>query len=136
MSQLDTNPINEPTVGESANLQSRYWGSFIFCGLLCLVFQLYGRSKDTNNSSSDKVTSTRFKTFQFNYLVVFLLAMFSDWLQGPYVYELYVSYGFNQVEIAELFVCGFASSMVVGTFVGGLADKLGRKKMCIMYSVS
>jgi hypothetical protein len=45
------------------------------------------------------------------------------------------AYGFNQVEFAELFVCGFASSMVVGTFVGGLADKLGRKKMCIMYSV-
>jgi MFS family permease len=61
--------------------------------------------------------------------------MFSDWLQGPYVYELYVSYGFSQAEIAELFVCGFASSMIVGTFVGGLADKLGRKVMCIMYSV-
>ena len=61
--------------------------------------------------------------------------MFSDWLQGPYVYELYVSYGFSQAEIAELFVCGFASSMIVGTFVGGLADKLGRKIMCIMYSV-
>ena len=64
-----------------------------------------------------------------------MLAMFSDWLQGPYVYELYVSYGFSQAEIAELFVCGFASSMIVGTFVGGLADKLGRKMMCIMYSV-
>lgn len=61
--------------------------------------------------------------------------MFSDWLQGPYVYELYVSYGFSQSEIAELFVCGFASSMIVGTFVGGLADKMGRKMMCIMYCV-
>jgi predicted MFS family arabinose efflux permease len=61
--------------------------------------------------------------------------MFSDWLQGPYVYELYVSYGFNQAQIAELFVCGFGSSMVVGTFIGGLADKFGRKAMCIMYSV-
>jgi MFS family permease len=61
--------------------------------------------------------------------------MFSDWLQGPYVYELYVSYGFSQQQIAELFVCGFGSSMIVGTFVGGLADKLGRKNMCILYSV-
>ena len=61
--------------------------------------------------------------------------MFADWLQGPYVYELYVSYGFSQAEIAELFVCGFASSMIVGTMVGGLADKLGRKVMCVMYSV-
>lgn len=51
------------------------------------------------------------------------------------MYELYVSYGFNQVQIAELFVCGFGSSMIVGTFVGGLADNMGRKLMCIMYSV-
>jgi MFS family permease len=49
------------------------------------------------------------------------------------VYQLYVSYGFTQQQIAELFVCGFGSSMVVGTFVGGLADKLGRKGMCIVY---
>jgi len=62
--------------------------------------------------------------------------MFADWLQGPYVYELYVSYGFNQSQIAELFVMGFGSSAVVGTFVGGLADTLGRKIMCIMYAVS
>lgn len=59
--------------------------------------------------------------------------MFSDWLQGPYVYELYVSYGFDQQQIAELFVCGFGSSMIFGTFIGGLADKLGRKNMCILY---
>ncbi len=70
-----------------------------------------------------------------NYLTVFLLAMFADWLQGPYVYELYVSYGFSTQAIAELFVCGFGSSMIVGTYVGGLADKIGRKKVCILYSV-
>jgi predicted MFS family arabinose efflux permease len=70
-----------------------------------------------------------------NYLAIFLLAMFSDWLQGPYVYELYVSYGFNQQQIAELFVCGFASSMVVGTFAGSLADSMGRRTMCLMYCV-
>lgn len=64
-----------------------------------------------------------------------MLAMFSDWLQGPYVYELYVSYGFTQQQIAELFVCGFASSMIVGTFAGSLADSLGRKTMCITYCI-
>ncbi|CAM9240734.1 unnamed protein product, partial [Heterosigma akashiwo] len=57
----------------------------------------------------------------------------SDWLQGAYVYQLYHSYGFEQYEIAKLFVGGFGSSLVVGTFVGGLADKEGRKKMCFLY---
>ncbi|KAJ1420401.1 hypothetical protein B484DRAFT_399902 [Ochromonadaceae sp. CCMP2298] len=93
-------------------------------------------SRSTTRSKAANVESTaNFSLFQKNYLFVFMLAMFSDWLQGPYVYELYVSYGFSQQEIAELFVCGFASSMIVGTFVGGLADKLGRKTMCVMYCV-
>lgn len=32
-----------------------------------------------------------------------------------------------------LFVAGFGSSMVFGTFVGSLADLLGRKKLCLIY---
>jgi predicted MFS family arabinose efflux permease len=114
-------------------LEQRYWGSFIFLGAVCLFLQLYSRY--SSSSSADSATTGKFRMFQLNYLFVFLLAMFADWLQGPYVYELYVSYGFSQMQIAELFVCGFGSSMVVGTFVGGLADKLGRKNMCILYSL-
>jgi MFS family permease len=117
------------------SLETRYWGSFVLCSTLCCGLQLYAyfTSKSTGDSLS---LNQKFKSFQRNYLIVFLLAMFSDWLQGPYVYELYVSYGFSQAQIAELFVCGFASSMIVGTFAGGLADKFGRKAMCIMYSFS
>lgn len=113
-------------------LATRYWGSFVGLCLLCAVLQMSSKSAKTSASAP---TNAKFTPFQTNYLFVFLLAMFSDWLQGPYVYELYVSYGFTQVQIAELFVCGFGSSMVVGTFVGGLADKLGRKAMCITYCV-
>lgn len=109
----------------------RYWASFIVCGVLCVAFQLF--SAERSAAVSVTATSERFSKLQYNYLVVFLLAMFSDWLQGPYVYELYVSYGFNQAQIAELFVCGFGSSMAVGTVVGSLADKWGRRLMCQAY---
>jgi hypothetical protein len=47
----------------------------------------------------------------------------ADWLQGPYVYALYESYGFDKSDIGVLFIGGFLSSMVFGTIVGGLADK-------------
>jgi len=113
-------------------LNDRYIGSFAICGILCVVLHFMARS----TSKVASAPNPKFVAFQSNYLIVFTLAMFSDWLQGPYVYELYVSYGFNQQEIAELFVCGFGSSMIVGTFVGGLADKYGRKVMCIVYSIS
>jgi MFS family permease len=70
-----------------------------------------------------------------NYLVVYLLATCSDWLQGPYVYALYSDYGYSQHDIAVLFVAGFGSSMVFGSFIGGMADWGGRKRFVMLFSV-
>ena len=62
-----------------------------------------------------------------------------DWLQGPYIYQLYHSYGFREGEIAVLFLVGYLSSSTFGTFTGPMADKYGRRKMArvfgILYSV-
>ena len=40
-----------------------------------------------------------FKKFQTSFFVVYFMALFSDWLQGPYVYKLYEHYNYasNQV---------------------------------------
>lgn len=122
------------------SLGNFYWGCFALCVALALALQLWARNldqkKENEKGLANQGTSARFNAFQRNYIIVYLLAMFADWLQGPYVYELYVSYGFDQAAIAELFVCGFGSSMIVGTFIGGMADKMGRKNMCILYSIS
>jgi MFS family permease len=117
------------------DLRVRYWGSFAISSLVCLFAQLYVYcyAHRSQTPIGGKSIDEHFQKFQRKYLIVYTLANFADWLQGPYIYELYVSYGFNQDEIAELFVCGFASSLVVGTFIGGLADKLGRKALCIAY---
>jgi len=76
-----------------------------------------------------------FSRYQWTYLVVWYLAVAADWLQGPYVYALYASYGFTGQEIAELFVGGFGASMVFGTFAGSAADRWGRKRCAILYCV-
>jgi len=51
-------------------------------------------------------------------------AAVGDWMQGPYVYALYEHYGYAVKDISRLFIAGFGSSMVFGTLVGSLADKL------------
>lgn len=57
-------------------------------------------------------------------LILFLLVdVAGDWLQGPYVYYLYTTYGYGKGEIGQLFIAGFGSSMLFGTIVGSLADK-------------
>mmetsp|Transcript_75389 Transcript_75389/g.125694 ORF Transcript_75389/g.125694 Transcript_75389/m.125694 type:complete len:458 (+) Transcript_75389:66-1439(+) len=73
--------------------------------------------------------------FQRLYLPGFLLAMLADWLQGPFVYALYQGYGIDREHNGYLFVAGFGASAVVGTVVGSLADRFGRRKFAILYCV-
>ena len=75
------------------------------------------------SAASDAAASIRHSHLLRKYLAVYLLAAFSDWLQGPYVYALYDAYGYSQHDIAVLFVAGFGSSMVFGSFIGGMADQ-------------
>eukprot|EP01087_Luapelamoeba_hula_P010142 TRINITY_DN2671_c2_g1_i1.p1 TRINITY_DN2671_c2_g1~~TRINITY_DN2671_c2_g1_i1.p1 ORF type:complete len:495 (+),score=72.39 TRINITY_DN2671_c2_g1_i1:89-1573(+) len=95
------------------------------------------RDEAQNDASEqqDPDDSALLKSFQWNYLVVYYVVMEADWLQGPYVYALYRAYGFEKEDIAILFIAGFTSSMFFGTFVGSLADKYGRKRMCQAFGI-
>ncbi|XP_073131395.1 uncharacterized protein [Henckelia pumila] len=90
-----------------------------------------------SKTNKDRInTSSVFESFKNNYLLVYSLMMAGDWLQGPYVYYLYTTYGFGKGEIGQLFIAGFGSSMLFGTIVGSLADKQGRKRACITYCIT
>ena len=89
--------------------------------------------KDNESALSEEEKLAHTKLLK-KYLFVYLMATFSDWLQGPYVYALYSDYGFDQHEIAKLFVAGFGSSMIFGSFVGGIADQGGRRLFVIIFA--
>ncbi|KAI8073073.1 hypothetical protein BC940DRAFT_290476 [Gongronella butleri] len=78
-------------------------------------------------------TRKRFKSFQYSYLTVYLTVMGSDWLQGPYLYKLYTTYGLEFERIALLFLTGFLSGAFAGTALGSMADSWGRRKMCLLF---
>jgi MFS family permease len=73
-----------------------------------------------------------FRLFQSQYLTVFLIIMLADWLQGTNMYTLYSSYGVN---IGNLFLSGFLSSAVFGTFLGIFVDRWGRRFGCLVFCV-
>eukprot|EP00392_Amoebophrya_sp_AT5.2_P006166 g6176.t1 len=83
-------------------------------------------------SSSEKETKIPkgFRVFQVQYLSVYLTIMLADWLQGTNMYTLYDGYG---VDIGSLFLTGFLSSAVFGTFLGIYVDKWGRRFGCIIF---
>lgn len=78
---------------------------------------------------------TQWKALLRKYLPVYLLATLADWLQGPYVYALYADYGYSQHSIAILFVAGFGSSMIFGSFIGGMADWGGRRAFVVIFAL-
>ncbi len=56
--------------------------------------------------------------------------MLADWLQGTNMYTLYQSYG---VDVGALFLTGFSSAAVFGTFLGLFVDRFGRRNGCIVF---
>ena len=75
------------------------------------------------------------RKLQSLYLPAHLLALFSDWLQGPYVYQLYRQYGYGERDIALLFMAGYLSSCLLGSSTGPLADRYGRRTMGQVFCV-
>lgn len=104
------------------------------CGLLVVSLpQLCGYTLGGDDSvqlTGDK--KREFRLFQTQYLTVFLIIMLADWLQGTNMYTLYASYGVN---IGNLFLTGFLSSAVFGTFLGIFVDRWGRRFGCLTFCV-
>ena len=113
-----------------------FWNSFYAMTAMCVLLQVYvRRSSKSERTVSEAEAPPGFAAFQKSFLAATLLAMFADWLQGPYVYALYDEYGFSHGDIALLFVAGFLSSAICGTAAGGAADILGRKRACQAFSL-
>jgi len=101
--------------------------------MLLAVFLQYGNRQSQGNHEA---VTEDFKKFQRNWLTVYYIVMAADWLQGPYVYALYKEYGFEKADIGRLFIAGFLSSLVFGTVAGALADKFGRKRLCLIFGIA
>ncbi|ORZ04940.1 hypothetical protein BCR42DRAFT_428851 [Absidia repens] len=91
-----------------------------------------GGSSYSNNMKTAELQKS-FKRFQRSYLMVYLTVMGADWLQGPYLYTLYTTYGLVFEQIALLFLTGFLSGAFAGTVLGSWADLWGRRRVCLLF---
>jgi MFS family permease len=114
-----------------------YSSLFSIFGVLVVAaafFRYISNQKEDDGSSL--VATPEFKAFQRNWLLVYYIVMGADWLQGPYVYALYEKYGYDKSLIGILFIAGFLSSLVFGTVAGAMADKFGRKRLCLFFGLT
>ena len=97
------------------------------------VFDSSTKNGSSSNTNDNNIKIKKgFRFFQFQYLSVYLIIMLADWLQGTNMYTLYKSY---DVDIGTLFLTGFLSSAVFGTFLGIYVDRWGRKLGCIIFCI-
>ncbi|XP_074991509.1 molybdate-anion transporter isoform X3 [Calonectris borealis] len=127
-----------PEPGDADDLPSAMLlASYSACALLlaaCLALELAAcRSRPP---AAPHHANPAFRRFQRGYYRVYLPALAADWLQGPYLYKLYQHYRFLEGQIAILYVCGFASSVLFGLVSSSLVDRLGRKKSCVLFSLT
>ena len=112
--------------------------------LLCISAHLLQPSESSGTAKAP--VPAGFKAFQWTYLGTYAVVMLADWLQGTHMcdqpaavprdapleskhsharrYELYESYGLTGDNIGNLFLTGFLSSAVFGTFVGTYVDQV------------
>jgi len=84
------------------------------------------------NMNHNKKLQSKYNIFRQKYLVVYLIIMLADWMQGTHMYTLYLSYNVN---ISALFLTGFLTGAIFAPFLGSAVDKFGRKRSCIVYCV-
>ena len=86
----------------------------------------------SSKGSKERDLHKDFDKFRRKYIIVYLVIMLADWMQGTHMYTLYLSYNVN---ISALFLTGFLSGAFFAPFLGSAVDKFGRKNSCIVYCV-
>lgn len=136
MLKVSTSASDQRREQESEMYSAIFGGLVVLCVAVRAAQHVVERSQNAEAATGAGGRTLEFRSFQLNYLSVYLLAVASDWLQGPYVYALYTDYGFDKQAIGQLFIAGFGSSALFGTVIGSIADKFGRKFNVIVFVVS
>jgi len=91
--------------------------------------------KESHKSVPSGERLQEFRGFQRKYLFGKLASIFSDFIQGAYLYKAYHMYEFSINQIAILYLSGFLSSLFAGFFVGSIIDKYGRKRGVMLHLI-
>eukprot|EP00241_Pyramimonas_parkeae_P016194 CAMPEP_0114276252 /NCGR_PEP_ID=MMETSP0059-20121206/138_1 /TAXON_ID=36894 /ORGANISM="Pyramimonas parkeae, Strain CCMP726" /LENGTH=517 /DNA_ID=CAMNT_0001396239 /DNA_START=93 /DNA_END=1645 /DNA_ORIENTATION=- len=88
-----------------------------------------------NLSTESSVGSASYASLRWRYLGVYLPGVFGDWIQGAYLYALYRAYQLDMADIGYLFMIGYSTSAVLGTYVAAMGDRYGHRLCVGIYGV-
>ncbi|KAB5560025.1 major facilitator superfamily transporter [Coniochaeta sp. 2T2.1] len=89
---------------------------------------------DTGNGAGLAASKEAVRKFQWDFFLVYALAVAADWLQGPHIYAIYkYEKQIPEKIVAALYAAGFISGAISASFAGELADRHGRRLACLVY---
>ena len=106
------------------------FGTFCVALFTTILLEVWDRLTTKKNN-----TNPQFLEFQHVYFIVYCPVVFADWLNAPYLYKLYSSYGFLEEQIAIIYVCGYAASLVIGTLSSFIATRYGYRRVFVCASL-
>ena len=126
----------------TTNLNPSNYFNSLFAVLISAVILFKGAEKGNyRNPAKGKASKpANVRSLQVRFLSVFWLLRMADWLQGPYFYDVYATKIINGATvsadmISRLFLVGFASTGLLGPWVGKLLDKYGRRAGTVAFSL-
>uniref|UniRef100_A0A1I7ZX49 Molybdate-anion transporter n=2 Tax=Steinernema glaseri TaxID=37863 RepID=A0A1I7ZX49_9BILA len=112
----------------AVNLVASGLGVFFaaFAAIALFLFKL----SDVHSDAAQR--NVQFRYLQRKFIVPYLIVLFAESLQAPYLYVLYHSYGFQPTQIGVIYVMGLVSNAISSLYTLNLLSKCGRRLLCLV----
>lgn len=119
---------------------------FVILAFLEMIIKFFGKQEghdyyhldeDEKILVKDKIFIKKGKDLQTTYMIAYLLTRASMWAKTPYNYMLFSTvYNFTIVQIGYLYILDAIVGLLVGPFLGIIADRFGRKLIACFYPIN
>uniref|UniRef100_A0A7I4YPE1 Molybdate-anion transporter n=1 Tax=Haemonchus contortus TaxID=6289 RepID=A0A7I4YPE1_HAECO len=106
--------------------------AWIWCGLCAGASILVANLKRKTHPRDAAENNAEFRGLQRRFLFPYLIVLFSESLQGPYLYAFFYDLHYLPSQIAVLYVVGLISNMVFSFYCVHLSARYGRRALCLL----
>ncbi|KAK5986630.1 Molybdate-anion transporter [Trichostrongylus colubriformis] len=106
--------------------------AWIWCGLCAGASIFVANLKQKFHPRDAAENNAEFRGLQRRFLFPYLVVLFSESLQAPYLYAFFYDLHYLPSQIAVLYVVGLISNMVFSFYCVHLSARYGRRALCLL----
>ncbi|EYC11402.1 hypothetical protein Y032_0050g1897 [Ancylostoma ceylanicum] len=110
--------------------------AWIWCGVCAAASVFVANTRRKNHPRDAAENNAEFRGLQRRFLFPYLVVLFSESLQAPYLYAFYYDLRYLASQIAVLYVIGLVSNMMFSFYCVHLSARYGRKALCLLCMVA